>query len=120
MLKTNTALNWAVTFALLTPLAQAQRPSPVAAPHWVATWTAAQQLPRPPGPGRGAPPPAATATTATPAAPIAPPVVRPPSSFSNQTVRMVARASIGGSRLRVHLSNAFGSTPLLIGAAHAG
>jgi lysophospholipase L1-like esterase len=31
---------------------------------------------------------------------------------------MVMRASIGGSTLRVHLSNAFGSTPLYVGSAH--
>ena len=31
---------------------------------------------------------------------------------------MVVRASVGGSRVRVHLSNAFGTTPLVIGAAH--
>jgi hypothetical protein len=30
---------------------------------------------------------------------------------------MIVRASIGGSRVRVHLSNAFGATPLVIGAA---
>jgi lysophospholipase L1-like esterase len=31
---------------------------------------------------------------------------------------MIARASIGGRRLRVQLSNAFGATPLVVGAAH--
>ena len=31
---------------------------------------------------------------------------------------MIARASLGGSRVRVHLSNAFGATPLSVGAAH--
>ena len=31
---------------------------------------------------------------------------------------MVMRASIGGSTLRVHLSNAFGTTPLVVGSAH--
>jgi lysophospholipase L1-like esterase len=31
---------------------------------------------------------------------------------------MIVRTSIGGNRLRVHLSNAFGPTPLVIGAAH--
>src|SRR5260370_41145934 len=51
--------------------------------HWVATWTTAQPLIRqPPGP-------------------------RPPAqqAFHNQTVRMIVRTSIGGSRLRVNLSN---------------
>lgn len=36
----------------------------------------------------------------------------------DRTVRMVVRTSIGGSRLRVRLSNAFGASPLPIGAAH--
>ena len=31
---------------------------------------------------------------------------------------MMLRVSVGGSRLRVHLSNAYGTTPLMIGAAH--
>jgi lysophospholipase L1-like esterase len=39
-------------------------------------------------------------------------------SFHNQTVRMIAHTSIGGRRVRIELSNAFGSTPLVIGAAH--
>jgi lysophospholipase L1-like esterase len=37
---------------------------------------------------------------------------------NNQTIRQIVRASIGGSRLRVVLSNAFGTTPIEIGAAH--
>jgi len=36
----------------------------------------------------------------------------------NQTLRQVARVSIGGGRVRVVLSNKYGSRPLLIGAAH--
>jgi lysophospholipase L1-like esterase len=41
-------------------------------------------------------------------------------ALSNQTLRMNARISIGGSALRVRLSNAYGSRPLAIGAAHIG
>ncbi len=41
-------------------------------------------------------------------------------AFGNQTLRMNARISIGGDTLRVRLSNAHGSRPLLIGAAHLG
>jgi len=41
-------------------------------------------------------------------------------AFANQTFRMNARASIGGDRLRVRLSNAYGSRPLLVGAAYLG
>ena len=38
--------------------------------------------------------------------------------FDNQTVRMIVRASIGGPRVRVKLSNEYGNEPLVIGAAH--
>jgi hypothetical protein len=68
--------------------------------HWVATWAAAPQAPRVQ--------PAPAGAQATPA----------PTAFKDQTVRMVVRTSIGGRRARVHLSNAFGTVPLTIGAAH--
>jgi lysophospholipase L1-like esterase len=41
-------------------------------------------------------------------------------ALSNQTLRMTARISIGGDTLRVRLSNAYGTRPLAIGAAHIG
>jgi lysophospholipase L1-like esterase len=78
--------------------------------HWVATWTTAQNL------ARTLPAPGATPPTTSQAAP-----ARQPAGalgFANQTVRMMVRASIGGRRLRVKLSNAFGSVPLAVGAAH--
>lgn len=37
--------------------------------------------------------------------------------FGNQTLRQIAHVSLGGERLRVRLSNTFGSAPLVIGAA---
>jgi lysophospholipase L1-like esterase len=40
-----------------------------------------------------------------------------PNGLSNQTVRDVVSPSVDGSRLRVRLSNAFGTTPLRVGAA---
>ena len=39
-------------------------------------------------------------------------------TISNQTIRQVVRVSVGGDRLRVVLSNAFGTAPVDIGAAH--
>jgi len=39
-------------------------------------------------------------------------------SFENQTVRNIAHTSVGGKRIRVRLSNAFGHEPLRVGAAH--
>jgi lysophospholipase L1-like esterase len=38
--------------------------------------------------------------------------------FRNQTLRMVVHTSIGGKRVRVEFSNAFGKESLVIGAAH--
>jgi lysophospholipase L1-like esterase len=69
--------------------------------HWVATWTTAQLLVRtPPVPAAAGAPPANTR------------------GFNNQTVRMMVRASIGGRRVRLKISNAFGSAPLVLGTAH--
>src|SRR5436309_14047510 len=41
-------------------------------------------------------------------------------AFANHTLRMIPRVSIGGSRLRVRISNAYGIRPLAIGAACVG
>jgi lysophospholipase L1-like esterase len=41
-------------------------------------------------------------------------------AFNNHTLRMNARVSLGGDRFRVRVSNAFGTRPLLIGAACIG
>jgi lysophospholipase L1-like esterase len=41
-------------------------------------------------------------------------------AFSNHTLRMNVRASLGGDTLRVRLSNACGSRPLAVGAARIG
>jgi lysophospholipase L1-like esterase len=41
-------------------------------------------------------------------------------ALRDQTLRMIARVSIGGSTVRVRFSNAYGARPLAIGAAHAG
>ena len=40
------------------------------------------------------------------------------STFDNQTLRQIVRVSLGGERVRVVLSNAFGTEPLVVGAAH--
>ena len=41
-------------------------------------------------------------------------------AFSNHTLRMIPRVSLGGSRLRIRISNAHGVRPLAIGAACVG
>jgi lysophospholipase L1-like esterase len=78
--------------------------------HWVSTWATSPQQPR----AFPAPRPATTTTSTTPA----PARPAPITSFHNQTIRMIAHASIPGRRVRIELSNVFGSTPLVIGAAH--
>ena len=65
--------------------------------HWVATWTTAQTLAHNPAPA--AQPPAGPPT----------PQSISRYGFHNQTVRMIVRTSIPGQRVRVTLSNAFGS-----------
>ena len=40
------------------------------------------------------------------------------SAFSNQTLRLIVRSSLGGKRLRIRLSNLYGNEKLTIGAAH--
>jgi len=73
--------------------------------HWVTTWA-----------------------TSPPLARVQPPTVPPANpnpqqainarGFTDQTVRMMVRASIGGHRLRVKFANAFGAPTVEIGAAH--
>jgi lysophospholipase L1-like esterase len=42
----------------------------------------------------------------------------PAITLNGQTIRQVARISVGGNRFRVRLSNEYGDSPLHIGAAH--
>jgi lysophospholipase L1-like esterase len=89
--------------------------------HWVATWAASPQGPRFGFPRFVTPPPAPAANSAqTPPAnaPAPPPLFPAPPTLNNQTVRMILKTSIGGHRVRVQLSNAFGTEALHIGAAH--
>src|SRR5437660_7529842 len=62
--------------------------------HWVSAWSTAVH------------------------APLQFPGVPPSPEFENQTIRMIVRPTIGGERVRIRLSNAFGSGALAIGAAH--
>jgi len=63
------------------------------AADWVQTWGAA---PLPPSQAMGP----------FPASPV----------FSNQTVRQIVRASVGGRRFRLRLTNEYGTKPLAVGA----
>jgi lysophospholipase L1-like esterase len=100
------------------------------ADYWVATWTTALVI-RPVGPpvgppAAGGPPPAVA--NGPPAAPNGPPPAAagaaggpprppPPATAQNQTLRQIVHTSIGGAKVRVVLSNVFGTAPLEIGAA---
>ncbi len=68
---------------------------PAAAETWARSWAASPQAPTPSG-GRfpGSP------------------------TFHDQTVRQVVRLSGGGSKVRVRLTNEYGSAPVTVGAAH--
>ncbi len=41
-----------------------------------------------------------------------------PRNLWNQTIRQIARVSLGGNQVRVQLSNEYGGQPLVVGAAH--
>jgi lysophospholipase L1-like esterase len=86
--------------------------------HWVGTWSTAvmtrpQTAPVQPGP------PAPSGQNPPGAAGRVPPPPQPPLlNFNNQTLRQIVHTSIGGDRVRVVLSNAFGTIPLAVGAAN--
>ena len=96
----------AIAFGVLSTGAQER-----GAGRWVATWgtalvgrpqaPVAQPAPVAPSPGV----PAAAAPAPLPA-------------VINQTLRQIVRTSVGGDRVRVSLSNVFGTAPLEIGAAY--
>jgi lysophospholipase L1-like esterase len=103
--------------------------------HWVGTWATAvvarPQGLQPPPAGFGPPPqpaPAGQAAAPQSATPNAPPsAAAPPAggrgrggpaiNFNNQTLRQIVHTSLGGQRVRVVLSNAFGTAPLAVGSA---
>jgi lysophospholipase L1-like esterase len=140
-MRVNSFIVIAAGLALLPQYAPAQKANQGAGNgHWVSTWATSQQLqPAPaggfggrgPGPGRGGPgAPAATANPgASPQAPPSPP--RPPqggrpnpnrtnlpATLLDQTIRMPIRVSLGGSQVRIEISNMVGAQPLEVGAAH--
>lgn len=93
----------------LTPQAQS-----TADTRWVGTWNAAMSW-RPATAAAPATPGTPPVVPQTPNAPAAPAAPAPVLQFSNQTIRNIIRTTIGGSQVRVVLSNAFGTLPLTIG-----
>ncbi|MCM8730620.1 GDSL-type esterase/lipase family protein [Hephaestia sp. GCM10023244] len=73
--------------ALVTAPAAAQE-----APHWVASWGSAQQVPEPHN-------------------------ALPDTALTDATLRQTVRLSLGGTQMRVRFSNIFGTAPLTIDAA---
>jgi lysophospholipase L1-like esterase len=98
----------ALSFAPLRCPAQTDR-------HWVATWGTAQDM-----------------APTKPAVPNVPASVKrpdfsgnrniprpvPPTDVQDTTVRMTVKLGVGGPKLRVELSNAFGKAPVQVGGAH--
>ena len=82
--------------------------------HWVGTWSTSE-VGRPQNPPSAAPALPPFLPNQCPAAPPAPLTFL---HFNNQTLRQIVHTSIGGTSVRVVLSNAYGNAPLLIGAAH--
>jgi len=79
--------------ASLLCLAVAGSATPPPAPLWVGSWASSQQIPE----DRNA---------------------LPDADLRDATLRQIVRVSVGGDRFRVLLSNAFGTAPLRIDAAH--
>lgn len=67
--------------------------SPASAPVWVGSWAASQQIPEPQN-------------------------ALPSADLNDVTIRQIVHLSIGGSTLRVHLSNSFGTEPLHFSSVH--
>src|SRR6266850_3494587 len=94
--------------------------------HWVGTW-ATSEVGRPQNPTPPAPALRPFMANTKCAAPPVPPVASPQGQtfapapfihFTNQTLRQIVHTSIGGSKARVVLSNAYGTAPVTIGGAH--
>lgn len=89
--------------------------------HWVGTWATVPVERYPEGRDPQAAAPAAPAApqlrAAGAALPPAPRTPQPVLGLRNQTLRQIVRVSVGGDRLRVVLTNVFGTEPLVIGKA---
>lgn len=79
--------------ALATALLASTSPAMAAPQHWVASWGASQQIPEPHN-------------------------ALPTADMTDATLREIVHLSIGGPEVRVRFSNAFGTEPLVIDAAH--
>lgn len=71
--------------------------APAQADNWVGTWTASAQPVWEPDFAVG---------------------IGIPGNLWNQTIRQVARVSVGGDQVRIEISNEYGEFPILLGGAH--
>jgi hypothetical protein len=79
-----------LAFSLISAFpAHAQKP----ALYWIGSWAASQQLPEPQN-------------------------SLPSGLFNDATLRQIVHLSVGGSALRIHISDAFGSIPLHLTSVH--
>jgi lysophospholipase L1-like esterase len=90
------SLHASIALVLLLSAANAPAGEAAAPPqHWTGSWSASQQIPEPAN-------------------------VLPEAALHDTTLRQIVHLSIGGRTLRVHLSNAFGTTALHLTAVHVG
>ena len=82
----------AVFFAVLLTSITTRAQAP-AQPVWVGTWASSQQIPEPQN-------------------------ALPPADLTNATLRQIVHLSLGGDTFRVHISNEFGTQPLLFTSVH--
>ena len=81
---------WLFALAMQSVFAQN---APASTAHWVGTWASSQQIPEPAN-------------------------SLPSDEMRDATLRQIVHLSLGGTELRVHLSNAFGTAPLRIDSVH--
>jgi lysophospholipase L1-like esterase len=120
------AVGIALCFAALFDERPVLAQSAPSGPRWLGTWFASStaRLDPPASPGQNAPaaangqalmiPPAVRAVAPDQELPVG---GQSPLHFNHQTLRQIARVTLGGSRFRVVLSNTFGTVPLSVGAA---
>ena len=133
--KTSVDDHWVPTWGTAQQLIRTTPPAPPAGRGTNLVPAPAPSAGNTPAAASSQPAAAGAAPSAAPAPAGAPPATRPPAAapmagggrggppfrvttIANQTVRMILRTSIGGRRARVRLSNAFGSDPVIVGAAH--
>ena len=78
-----------IVLCSISPVSRTSVGKQSSAPNWVGTWATAAQ-----------------------------PSLPTPQTYSNQTLRLIVHTSIGGPKVRIKISNAYGDKPLVIGTAH--